>query len=755
MRNASIVYALALLLFTNTSEQSFAQSFAQSTSTTTSSYQTAFRNHRKLYAGSKRCSKCHPHEYKYWLKSDHAQAMSSPTTDNVIGHFDTTFTHNNVVTKFFKEDGVHKVLTKNDKGMTLDYPVVYTFGVYPLQQYLLPLENGKLQALSIAWDARPHAEGGQRWFHLFPQESTTSSITKVPDVLHWTSLANNWNTNCSDCHSTNVYKNYNPQTQSYSTNYSDINVGCEACHGPAATHIKAHEEKNPALDTKKLTSLTSQTTELNACAPCHSRRTQLSDGFNPASHKYLNYYLPAFLQAGLYYPDGQILDEVFVYGSFLSSKMYQRGVRCSHCHEPHSGKLKAKDNLLCTQCHNESGHPNFPTLKKSSYDTFGHHHHPSQSSGSQCVSCHMPSKIYMGVDARRDHRFSHPRPDLSISIDVPNPCTTCHGEMSLKQASNHINNWFGSVRKPHWGQALAKAQQGYTQGAKELKPWIVNSKVPAIIRATALQQLASFPQYVRQWVPTLLGSDVPPLVRIAALRALRALSPREQWSLAAPLLTTTPKTVRVEAAKLLSPLTPMVTGQELIKLHQAIDELLDTLIFNEDRPEAQTVMAEVYQNRGELKKAESALRTALKLNPSWVPARINLADLYRITHRDHLAESLLIEAVTLTPDVPDVLIARGLWLVRHKKLKQAVKSFAQANKVAPYSPRSALIYASALHATGKSQQAIEVLEKALTRQPYNVTLLKAAFNYAKSMNQGKRAQFFLDKLKQTSSKNVY
>jgi cytochrome c553 len=77
------------------------------------------------------------------------------------------------------------------------------FGVYPLQQYLLPLDDGRLQALSIAWDSRPAEEGGQRWYHLYPDEAIAHD-----DPLHWTGPYQNWNTRCAECHSTDLHKNY-------------------------------------------------------------------------------------------------------------------------------------------------------------------------------------------------------------------------------------------------------------------------------------------------------------------------------------------------------------------------------------------------------------------------------------------------------------------------------------------------------------------------------------------------------------------
>jgi hypothetical protein len=58
------------------------------------------------------------------------------------------------------------VRTDGPDGALRDYPIAYTFGVYPLQQYLIAMPGGRLQALGVAWDSRPKEQGGQRWFHL-------------------------------------------------------------------------------------------------------------------------------------------------------------------------------------------------------------------------------------------------------------------------------------------------------------------------------------------------------------------------------------------------------------------------------------------------------------------------------------------------------------------------------------------------------------------------------------------------------------
>ena len=112
------------------------------------------------------------------------------------------------------------------------FQVKYTFGVDPLQQYLIEFPDGRVQALSIAWDTRPKDKGGQRWIHLYPNEQI-----KHDDILHWTKLNQNWNFMCAECHSTGVHKNYDAANDRYATTWAEISVGCEACHGQGSSHV--------------------------------------------------------------------------------------------------------------------------------------------------------------------------------------------------------------------------------------------------------------------------------------------------------------------------------------------------------------------------------------------------------------------------------------------------------------------------------------------------------------------------------------
>ena len=203
---------------------------------------------------------------------------------------------------------------------------------------MLELDRGRLQAFTIAWDV-----ARRRWFHLYPAERIDHR-----DPLHWTRPLQNWNFMCAECHSTDLKKNYDLRTGSYDTTWHQIDVGCQACHGPASRHLSGTPSKGDfAVDL----AAPDATMQIETCARCHSRRAVIAGGYRHGE-RLMQTHQPSLLTADLYFADGQIRDEVYEYGSFLQSKMYAKGVRCSDCHDPHSLQLRRQGNDLCVGCHN-------------------------------------------------------------------------------------------------------------------------------------------------------------------------------------------------------------------------------------------------------------------------------------------------------------------------------------------------------------------------------------------------------------------
>ena len=694
------------------------------------------------FVGAQACAGCHTAQFDAWKGSHHALAMQPATTAAVLGDFpETKLEHFGVTTTFFRNGDRFMVRIEGPDGALHDYPIAYTFGVYPLQQYLIAFPGGRLQAFGIAWDSRPKEQGGQRWFHLYPSQQL-----KPGDPLYWTGRDQTWNYQCADCHSTDLKKNYDLAANTYATSWSDLDVACEACHGPGSRHVawaRAHTEGSSyssdtdasrmgltnwlkptdhghwdmnletgiARRTEKLVS-----NELETCSACHSRRKVIASNPTPGE-PYLDSYLPALLEPGLYHADGQSDGEVYEYGSFLQSRMHAAGVTCSNCHDPHSAKLLAAGNALCAQCH-----------LPQKFDVAGHHHHQPGNAGAQCVNCHMPTKNYMVVDARRDHSIRVPRPDLSVSLGTPNSCTQCHADRSAQWAAETVAGWFPGGRQTtsHYGTALHAGRVGAADAEQQLDRLILDHSQPAIARASALPLLMPYASPASEPAIKAAIADPDPLVRMAAPRALPGSVPPRFVHAAAPLLIDPVRAVRIEAARALAGTDLLaLTPEQQTALVKATAELVAAEMVDADRPEAHLNLGLLDLRRRQLDEAEAEYRTALRLDPNFVPALVNLADLDRARGRDDEGAELLRKAAAIEPDNADVRYALGLYLVRKHDYLGALDLLRRAHELMPDNARYAYVYAVALNSSGAVAEALTLLEQTREQHPADRNVLMA------------------------------
>lgn len=698
------------------------------------------------FVGSAVCGTCHVREYQQWQGSHHQLAMQKATAQTVLGDFDDArFVYNGIETRFHRRGDHFFVTTDGEDGKLHEFPVEWVFGVYPLQQYLLPLSGGRLQALSIAWDARPANEGGQRWYHLYPDQRID-----YRDPLHWTGVYQNWNTNCAECHTTDFQKNYDAKTDSYHSRFAEDTVGCEACHGPGLTHQKmalagtlSAENKGLSLQLNqrgswaflKDSSIAAQLKppqhkqQLNTCARCHSRRGVLGDYHYGAD--LLDTHRMALPVAPLYHPDGQILDEVYVYGSFLQSKMHAAGVVCSNCHEPHSLKLRAPGNAVCAQCH-------LPTV----YDTEAHSRHKRGSSGAQCANCHMPETTYMGVDPRRDHSFRIPRPDLSEKLGTPNACNQCHTDKTPQWATASLREWGvtfpASTKEP--AVAFAQAARGDQRAVPALAALASDRNAAVIWRASAMEALGGFGSREAWSLAQGFLSASDSLLRLAAVRSLDYVPLARRYQLLRQYLKDDVTSVRMAMAERLAavPLEQLNEQQrsELLALFSEYERIQRQ---NAEIPGVQLQLADFYRQRGDLVSAEASYARALELNPQLIPARLNYADLKRALGRDSEARELLQQALTFAPDNGPVLYALGLLETRTKNRAKALEYLRRAATAESSGVRYRYVYAIALHDSGKPNEAIAVLTKALESAPQDQSLLVALANWLGEMGRSREA----------------
>ncbi len=693
------------------------------------------------FTGSTVCAECHQAEYQRWLASDHRNAMLAPDESAVLGDFaDARLVFHDIETRFYRDGEDYRVSTIDGDGKRADYRIAWTFGHDPLQQYLVDIGDGHLQALNHAWDSRPAEQGGQRWYHLQPDEKITPE-----HPFFWTRHTQNANSRCIECHATDVRKNYDADKNAYATSWVEASVGCESCHGPASRHValaRSNELSGEATgfsrqSAKRLgwrfeagSSIAAPVGKkddsyLDTCGGCHSRRGSLADIDLAAS--YHDQYRLATLDPGLYFADGQIHDEVFVLGSFLQSKMAAAGVTCNNCHEPHSGKTLVDGNALCAQCH-------LPTV----YDTTEHHRHPENSTGAACVECHMPARTYMQIDDRRDHGFSIPRPAQSAKLGSPDACTTCHADQDAAWAVASLEDW-GIAQKPDdWSQrnhALAN------QDALALQRYARQGAAPEstpIRDATLTASLAAFQSRLTVELASRQLASTDPLLRRAAVSALAATPLQIRWPLLQPLIADPARSVRLEVAPALADALPQLGQQDAERLQPLLDEYRAYLAYIADTPGGQLSLGNLESRLGYPILAERAYRRALEIEPAFVPALINLADLLRTLGADREGQALLERALVIAPDSAAAQHAYGLYLIRAGRRDEALERLQRATALDDASPRHAYVYAVALDSIGNTSEAIDFLDAASRRWPNqsDLAFLQVAYRDKLGVTEG-------------------
>jgi len=576
------------------------------------------------YVGSERCIACHEAQSAAWSGSHHDLAWTEPGEGAILGDFnDAVIEHNGVTSRFFKRDDAPYIETEGPEGRTTEYKVQGAVGISPLQQYLLETEPKRLQVPDLAWDVSQ-----RRWYHLYSDQTPPPG-----DGLHWTGPYKTWNARCAECHATGYEKNYLPETRRYESRQAELGVGCEACHGPGEAHVgwaggqgTVGGARWPDLTDTGLTiefSSSAPKNEIQQCAGCHSRRGSFIDGNPLPGTPFHDAYRLSLLQQGLYYADGSIRDEVYVYGSFLQSKMNAQGVRCSDCHEPHRAELKARDNAVCTQCHSRSGNPRFPTLRQAAYDDPAHHFHERRTEGALCKNCHMLERIYMGIDARRDHSFRVPRPDLAAETGAPNACTDCHQDRNAAWAAVEIEQRFpDSLRRgPHFSSVFAAAWRDPSSVQEPLFNIAEDTDLPAIVRASAIELLTPQPSEAIAARTASLLQDEAPLIRSAAVAAQRGAPLGSRLRTLTPLLEDPVKAVRIATAReMLDVQIGYLSPRSVAARKKATEEWLTSARAMADFPETHLAMGGAALVMRKPQQAESAFREAVQLDPQLVDA---------------------------------------------------------------------------------------------------------------------------------------
>lgn len=689
------------------------------------------------------CQGCHSEQVKDWQGSHHQLAMQPANAQTLLGDFNNiTFKAENETTRFSRKDDGFWVNTPGIDGKNADFKVAYTFGIAPLQQYLIEVGEGRLQALGVAWDTEKH-----RWFHLYPGQGVN-----FKDPLHWSKPSQNANFMCVECHTTGYTRNFDAAKNTFDSHWNSLGVGCQACHGPASNHLAWTADKSDLIHAGFAVDLKDKnaTVEIETCARCHSRRAPLGDGFT-VGKRLMDDYLPSTLTRELYALDGKIKDEVFEHGSFAQSKMFDKGVRCSNCHNPHSTQLKAPGNGVCLQCHNTAGKTSVDGvdgkgLQAKNYDSIEHTRHTMGQPGSQCVDCHMPGKFYMGNDFRHDHSFSIPNPERAKKLGTPDACLTCHQGKAGDKVTEQFKLWntSTSAQAPRYDESLWLIRNGQPGAAQALYEQLQRSNLPPIQRATLLAELALYPSEQALKLATQDLSNPAPQVRESAVRAISAfLPPPERAPLLTPLLRDPVKAVRIVAARDLLSLARNGLGNAQADWNAAIAEYEDVQKSLAERAEANLNLAMLYQAGGRSGEVEALLRTALKRDPDFYPALVTLVQWLEASGRAPEAQALLAQSLKEHPDAALLQHTQGLSLVRAGKSDQAMPALRKAAQLEPQNAQYGYVLAVALHDSGKIDQACEELERLLKVQPANRNARLALIQYYLDNGQEPKAQVLL------------
>ena len=649
------------------------------------------------YVGGLKCVECHKEEYDLWLGSHHDWAMKKPGAMTVFGDFNNVnFTADDEEYFFFRKMGDYYVRYSNPDFPAEDYKIAYTFGVTPLQQYLIKFPDGKYQTLRATWDS-----DSNRWFNQY-----TGDTIPQTDWLHWQQGGQRWNTMCAECHSTNLAKGYNLAEDKFETTYDDINVNCEACHGPGGAHMNWAAQDEPHGDPQTLLAA-DRIEQLNVCAGCHARRTKLTEVMKPGEY-FDDQFRIQTINSSFYHPDGQILEEDYVIGSFMQSKMFHKDVKCTNCHNGHSMELIKTGNQLCLQCHEPP------------YDSKAHHFHEENTQAAQCIECHMTGAVYMGNDFRRDHSFRNPRPDQSVKYGTPNACNGCHADQTAEWSAKWVEEWYGPERPDHFSNYLLEAANPpYDDSTrKELLRFIVDLDYPAIARATALEYypLAGAEDELNMLLNAL--KDSAALVRYHALNKLTVFPLEERLGVALEMARDSTRSVRIGSAELIvEQLLNQLPSEERAYSIRAREELEAMMRANADFPSGRLQRGDYYFRQNNIRQAVKEYETALKMDSLLTPVYSNLATAYNVLKENEKAIATLDKLIELEPGYARAYYLRGLLNYEMGSSEQAIDDLRVAVELDPFNFRAMLNLANLMLQTGDFLRAEAIIRRAIAIDP--------------------------------------
>ncbi len=646
------------------------------------------------YAGSATCKACHAVEFDKWAASNHGMAERVPSDAMDRAAFDParSFKHGTQTTEVRKTGDAFEVVSLGFGFKQGVYPVRRVIGHDPLRQFLVEGPGGRLQTLEACFD--PHKGD---WFNVYGDEDR-----KPGEWGHWTGRGMGWNQMCASCHNTRVRKNYDAPTDSYHTTMAEMTVSCESCHGGMKPHVDWQQKYKGSAQKDPTTAKLTRDQMIDTCAPCHARRGELTGDFKPGDLFADHYSLTIVDHTDIYHADGQVRDENYEFSSFHSSRMFHSGVRCVDCHDPHAAKPILPGNQLCMRCHTPGGFPNAPVIVPEAH-TF----HLPDSTGSQCVNCHMPQTVYMQRHSRHDHGFTIPDPLLTKQFNIPNACNRCHTDKDADWSLAAVEKTHGEKmnrRTRTRAQTFAKARLGDASARDELLAILDSDEIPHW-KASAILLLERWMNeaVVSNAVAGLL-EHADPLVRASAARALEGTPAALQSLLDDPV-----RSVRAAAAW---------TLREHLDLQStAGKDLLHMLDLNADQPSGQMQLGQFRFARGDVPAAIKHIETAIRWDPNSPPFHHDLAMMHSMSGDTTRAIEKLQDAIKLAPNEADYHYKLGLAFSEARDIPKATAALEAAVKANPRFARAWYNLGLAKNSLGKTDEAIGALAKGEEADP--------------------------------------
>lgn len=630
---------------------------------------------KTTYSGSTSCLECHKEEFSEWKESHHGLAERS----------------------LFP---LEKIQITSDHKTYIPERVI---GHDPLRQFLVRFPGGRYQATENALDPNRN-----EWFNVFGKEKR-----RPGEWGHWTGRGMNWNSNCASCHNTNLQKNYDEKNDSYNTTMSEMAVSCESCHGPLREHgLWQKSNKGPDPTIRKFT----KDQIIETCASCHSRRQDLTGKFRPGDSFHDHYKLTIVDASDTFYPDGQIRGENYEYSSFLGSKMYEKGVRCIDCHNPHTAKLRLPGNLMCLKCHDGS-EPNAPVINPSQHsfhkvDDLSKIENRDKKKvakmGGECINCHMPQTVYMQRHPRHDHGFTTPDPLLTKTHGIPNACNRCHQDKSVDWSIKWTDKWYGKkMERPSRSRAqtIANARRGDPSSILKLIE-MVKGDESSYWKAAAIELLA----------PNIEDPSVSEILR-SALSNTSPLIREKASGLVGSNLKDPVRSVRFNLAWLKRS-TIDLNSPEGKELKEIID-------FNADQPTGRMQKGNLYLSRGNSLEALKHYNKAEDWDPFSAPLHHDIAIILAGINQIDQATTHLKKAIELDPNDADYRLKLGLALSELGKTKEAIESFKMAVKLDPNFANAWYNLGLSLNSIGDKKNAKEALRKGLKADPNDLRIRNA------------------------------